>query len=197
LACRISIIFVGKTVAATTAAFAAAAAATTARSTASAATRTASAAATTGSAIATAAGTAETALSTAGRGTTFALGTGFVHFQIATTKFLTIETSNGFGGFFIIRHFDESETARTAGFTIHRHVDAGNLPERFECGPEIALRSLEIEIAYEQTLHGASPVLFEAFSAGARRLRRFPYTRGPWPKIAESAEGGPQSSTVG
>ena len=58
------------------------------------------------------------------RSTGFGLGTGFIDLQSATADIFAIERGDGFGGFFIVLHFDETEAPGAAGFAVGSDVDA-------------------------------------------------------------------------
>src|SRR5271163_3514552 len=53
----------------------------------------------------------------------------FVYFQIASADVFTVERGDGFRRFSVVRHFDETETARPAGLAIGGDVHAGKLAE--------------------------------------------------------------------
>jgi hypothetical protein len=131
---RVAVIFVREPVAATAPAFAPSTAPTTSTRSATASTWTTASARTT-----------KTLWSA--RWSAFALGPRFIHFQVASAKFLAVEASDSLGRFLVIGHLDEREAARAACFPIHGHVHARDLSKRFEQCAQIAFRGLEIHIA--------------------------------------------------
>src|SRR5882762_1542449 len=80
-------------------------------------------------------------------GTAFALGARFIHFQVAPTHFFSIECGHGRRRFRVIRHFDECEAARPPGLPVHSHVDARYLAEWGKQLAQFALRGLEAHVA--------------------------------------------------
>jgi hypothetical protein len=101
----------------------------------------------------------------AARWSAFAAGTRFVDFQIASAGFLTVESSDRLGRFFVIGHFDEGESTSPTGFPVHGHVHAGDLAEGLKQRSEIALRRLKIHVSDKQALHVSCPDSCEAHLA--------------------------------
>jgi hypothetical protein len=89
------------------------------------------------------------AASSAGAKPTRFFRASFIYFNVPATNGRTIESRDRFAGFFVIRHFHESETARTAGFAIHDHANAGDLAERLEQFGQLTLGGLKAHVAYE------------------------------------------------
>src|SRR5467141_864917 len=73
----------------------------------------------------------------------FALRPRFIHLQIASANFFSIEGGHGCGCFRVIGHLDKSETARAPGFPVHCHVHARDLAERCKQLAQFGFRSLE------------------------------------------------------
>jgi hypothetical protein len=123
-------------------------AATTARATAR------PAAATTATGASTAAATTESSTATAAE-TAVGLGTGFVHVQCTSVQCVPIESGNGLIRLAFILHFNECETAGTAGFTIRHDSSAVYLAIAFEEAADTLFGSIEIQVAYEYILHSS------------------------------------------
>jgi hypothetical protein len=103
---------------------------------------------TTGPTAATSVGTI-TAATSAGTKTTGFFRASFVNFDVAAANGSAVESRDGFGGFFVIGHFDESEAASTAGFAIHDYPNAGDRAEGLEQFGEFAFGGLKCHVAYE------------------------------------------------
>src|SRR5882672_10783593 len=100
----------------------------------------------------------------------FALRPRFIHFQIATANFFSIERWHGLRRFRVVRHFHERKAARATRLAVHGHVDACDLAKRSEELSQIAFRRLEVHVADKQTLHLDSPwTLRSTASAGPRQ----------------------------
>lgn len=101
---------------------------------------------------------ATTAASAAGtaRAAGFGLGPRFVNFQIASAEILAIESGDGFGGFVVILHFNETEPASPAGFAVCGNVDASELAKRLEERAQVCGGGLKAHVAYKQVLHTGS-----------------------------------------
>jgi hypothetical protein len=102
-----------------------------------------------GSAVSTAVSVVPTAAAASTRAGGSALGTRFVHFQIAPPYFFSIEARNRLGCFRVVWHFHKSEAAGSAGLAVGRNVNARNLPERFKQRTQIRLGRLEAHVADE------------------------------------------------
>src|SRR5882762_3896401 len=87
----------------------------------------------------------------------FALRPRFIHFQIATANFFSIQRRHGLRRFRVVRHFHERKAARAARLAVHGHVDACDLAKRREKLSQVAFRRLEVHVADKQTLHLDSP----------------------------------------
>ena len=77
----------------------------------------------------------------------------FVYLQVAPAHFFAIESSHGLGRFLIVGHFHERKPSRPAGFPVHGHVHASDLPKWREQIAQLAFRSLKTHVADKQTLH--------------------------------------------
>jgi hypothetical protein len=86
----------------------------------------------------------------------FGLRPRLIDLQVSSAKILAIEGGDGFGGFIIILHFDETEAASASGFAVGGDVDASELSERLEERAKIRSRGLKAHIAYKQVLHTGS-----------------------------------------
>jgi hypothetical protein len=102
-----------------------------------------------------AAGTTAAAAAAAARtsSTAFGLGARFVHLQVAAAEIFAVERGDGLGGFVVIRHFNESETAGAAGLAVHYDVNARDLTEGLKQRLQIALGGLKTHISNKQILH--------------------------------------------
>jgi hypothetical protein len=113
-------------------------------------------AAATCAATGTAAGTESAATAAAESAATtaaFSPGTSFVYVDLPAAHIGAVESRNGALRLAVIRHFHESETARTPGIAIRDQADAFDRPVRFEQCPNTRFRCAEIQIAYENILH--------------------------------------------
>jgi hypothetical protein len=142
LAHGLAVILVGKPVAPASAAFSFAATAAAGVATA-----------TVSPAAAVAAEAAATAISSARRSATFAPRSRFIDLELAAAGHLSIQACDRLGRFLIVRHFDESESSRSPGLAIHRHVHTRHGAKRFEQRTQLTLTRLKIQISHEQTLH--------------------------------------------
>ena len=93
--------------------------------------------------------TATTGTRTAGCG----LGTSFVHLQIAATDWFSIQSGDRCGGFGVVGHFHERESAGPSGFAVHCDMDTRDLPEWLEQRAQFRLRRLKTHVAHKQVLH--------------------------------------------
>src|ERR1035438_5344217 len=66
---------------------------------------------------------------------------------------LTVESGNRLIRLAFILHLDESETARTPGFTICHDTGTVNLAVPFEEAADGLFGGVEIQVAYEYVLH--------------------------------------------
>jgi hypothetical protein len=81
----------------------------------------------------------------------------FIHFPIAPAKIFSVKPGDRLAGFFIVRHFHERESARTARFAIHHHVNARHLSEWLERCANFTLSRLKAHVTHEEILHPNSP----------------------------------------
>jgi hypothetical protein len=95
--------------------------------------------------------------------------TSFVHVHRSTVKFRAVERGDCRIGLATIRHFNESESTRLTGIAVGDNVDVVDGSIRSESGPQIILRGLKIEIAYEYVGHSNGPVRNCSVDAGLRR----------------------------
>jgi hypothetical protein len=77
----------------------------------------------------------------------------FVHLQSSSAYFFSIKSRHGLGCFCIVGHFDECESTRTAGLTVHGNVNPSHLSERFEERAQLRFRRLEIHVPDKHVLH--------------------------------------------
>jgi hypothetical protein len=88
---------------------------------------------------------------------TFRLRGGFIDAQSAAGDFFPVKSGHSLGSVLILRHFNEGESARLAGFAIGYDVDARDLPERLKQRAQITFRGLKAHIPDKQILHNDSP----------------------------------------
>jgi hypothetical protein len=87
------------------------------------------------------------------RGPSSRFRTRFVYFDVAASQFFAIQSSDRAFCFFVVGHFHERESSRSAGFPVHRHVNARDLAKRRKNIAQLAFRGLKTQIAYKQVLH--------------------------------------------
>jgi hypothetical protein len=95
--------------------------------------------------------------------------TSFVHVHRSTVKFRAVQRGDCRIRLATIRHFNESESTRLTGIPVGDNVDVVDGTVRGESGPQIILRGLKIEIAYEYIGHSNGPVRNCSVDAGLRR----------------------------
>jgi hypothetical protein len=104
----------------------------------------------------------------------FALRTRFVHVDPAPRHFLAVQRRHCVCGFVIVGHFDERESARASGFSIHGDVNARYLSESTEEFSQLGFGGLEVQITHEQVLHlvllGLVRLARRSAARGTRRL---------------------------
>jgi len=83
----------------------------------------------------------------------FALGTRFVDFEIASTRFFAVKPRDRLRRLVIIRHFDERKASRPARVAVHGNVHPRDLSKRLEQRAQIALGHLKAHIPHKNTLH--------------------------------------------
>src|SRR4029077_13791141 len=81
------------------------------------------------------------------------LRTGFVDFQIAPADLLAIEGRDRFCRLFVVGHFHKAEAARPPGLAIHGHMHASELAEWLEERTQVCRCGLEAHVAHKQVLH--------------------------------------------
>jgi hypothetical protein len=96
---------------------------------------------------------AATAIPAARRSAAFATRPRFIDLELTAAGHLSIQACDRLGRFLIVRHFDESESSRSPGLAIHRHVHTRHGAKRFEQRTQLTLTRLKIQISHEQTLH--------------------------------------------
>src|SRR5208282_5320397 len=52
------------------------------------------------------------------------LGARFIYFQIASAHFFAVQSGDGLGGLFVLRHFHKRKSARSSGLAVRGYVDA-------------------------------------------------------------------------
>jgi hypothetical protein len=102
------------------------------------------------------AATVSTTTASSVRAAGFGLGPRFIDLQISTAEILAVESRDGFGGFIVIWHFDETEAASASGFAVSSNMDARELAERLKERAKIRRGSLKAHIANKQVLHTGS-----------------------------------------
>jgi hypothetical protein len=113
------------------------------------------------SAAATSAARAPAAAVTANTTGTIGFGPGFVDLKIAAAERFTIQGGHGIGGFSIIGHFHEGETASPAGLAIGGNMNAPDLSEGLKQRSQIRFSGLKTHVSDKKIFHTVSP--FELF----------------------------------
>jgi hypothetical protein len=86
-------------------------------------------------------------------------GARLVHIQRPSPQLAAVECGDSFVAFFRVHHFDETESARTAGIAISQDRNAVHLSVCLEHLSQLIFRGVEIEIAHEDILHALCPCL--------------------------------------
>ena len=142
----------------------------------SAATTTASALPATAAAASTTASTAvEAAASAAGA---FGLRTSFVHVERARSKLHSVAASDGFFGFFVVRHLDKAEAARLAGVAVFEDGNVVHLAVSRKGLSQLVFGDVEIQIADVNVFHISSSA---DRSCSIRSLK-------PWLRVVSSTK---------
>ncbi len=71
----------------------------------------------------------------------------FVHLQIPSADFFSIQAGNGLRRLRIVGHFDKCEPTSAARFPIHGDVNSGDLSKRLEQRTQIGLGRLETHVS--------------------------------------------------
>src|SRR4051794_22696778 len=95
---------------------------------------------------------ASAATTTAAEGT-LRLRARFVDVQLPPVQLSAVQGGDCLGCGVVISHFHETKSAGTAGIAVRHHLHAGNLTERLEQRPQVALRGLEVHITHKDILH--------------------------------------------
>ena len=134
------------------------------------------------------------------------LGTGFVDIQRTAVHGVAVESGNRLIRLPFIFHFDERETARTAGIAIRHDAGAVHLAVPLEQAADSLFRGVEIEVAHEDVLHSNPPdnlkagLIGEETQAGRRCLAHtLGRTRGSYQTRFEYSTGrkGGQTKSAG
>jgi hypothetical protein len=113
----------------------------------------ASASSTSTPASATTAATSTPSATTSWRTTTTLFRARFIHFPIAPANIFSIKSGYGLARFFVVRHFDERESARAPCLSIHHHMHARHLSEWLERRANLAFGRLKAHVTHEEILH--------------------------------------------
>jgi hypothetical protein len=83
----------------------------------------------------------------------FYFGAGLVYVQRPSAHLAAVKRSDCFLAFFRVRHFDKTETAGTASFTVGHDANAVHLPIGREELTQFVFTGIEIQISYKNVLH--------------------------------------------
>jgi hypothetical protein len=87
------------------------------------------------------------------------LGTGLINIECASSDFLTVQGGNSFFTVFGACHLHKSKSTGAASVPIGHDADPVHLPIGFKHSTEVFFRRIEIQVTYEDILHGLASTL--------------------------------------